>query len=185
MPEKNAGSIQLQSLKAAISGYKAIVSCGGRIPIGTDQAPRFGAGDGPVSAPPVVIRWSSGSVSSECHAIELPSTATAVESGDELQQSVDISKLLHDCAPATFGLDGKNILDKSYRKAAKMDNSLFCTNFHPHDYGIIDAIAQALVPSVKSSKSEQNTCSSHLGIVAELYKLNVGNLLSLSFCHAI
>ncbi|KAI9774057.1 MAG: hypothetical protein M1840_005150 [Geoglossum simile] len=100
----------------------------------------------------------------------LPPTAAT---GDEPHQPAYISKLLHDCAQATFGLDGKNVLDESYRKAAKMDNNLFCTNFHPHDYGIIDAIAQALVPSIESSALEENTSTHHLGVVAELYKLNI------------
>jgi hypothetical protein len=102
-----------------------------------------------------VIRWSSDSTSSSGgHAIKFP-LAT-----DEPHQ---LENLLRDCAPATFGVDGKDILDESYRKAAKMDNTQFCTSFHPHDYGIVDAIAQVLLPEVDAPESKENISTEHLG----------------------
>ena len=47
--------------------------------------------------------------------------------------------LLKACVPATFGLDGEDILDETYRKAGKLDRSQFSTDFRPHHYGIVDA----------------------------------------------
>ncbi len=85
-----------------------------------------------------------------------------------------IEELLKSCAPATFGRQGKDVLDESYRKAVKLDSDQFSTNFNPCEVGITDAIAQSLLPGVvkpfsdRKSKHEEN-----LGVIAELYKLNV------------
>ncbi|KAJ2980851.1 hypothetical protein NUW58_g6836 [Xylaria curta] len=56
--------------------------------------------------------------------------------------------------------------DESYRRALKMDPTAFCTTFDPYSVGIIDAVAQVLLPSVSGS-------TTHRGVRAELYKLNV------------
>ena len=61
------------------------------------------------------------------------------------------NELLHSCAPATFGRKDKDILDESYRKAGKLDRSQFSVDFHPHDYGIIDAISQILLPETSTA----------------------------------
>jgi hypothetical protein len=162
-PEANV--LSFLSLRDAISTYKATFTCGGVIPIDSRPDRGLGIGTQPVSSPPVVIRWSSNDASSsDRHTIEFPVAA------DEPQH---LEKLLRDCAPATFGVDGKNVLDDSYRKAAKMDNTQFCTNFVPHDCGIIDTIAQVLLPTVDVPASEKNISTEHLGVVAALYKLNV------------
>jgi len=71
--------------------------------------------------------------------------------------------LLTACAPATFGRNGKDVYDEDYRKAIKLDTTEFATDFSPYETGIIDIIAQLLLPSVNTDK---------FGIRAELYKLN-------------
>jgi len=71
--------------------------------------------------------------------------------------------LLSACAPATFGREGKDVYDEDYRKATKLDSTEFVTDFSPYEAGIIDIIAQLLLPSVSTDK---------FGIRAELYKLN-------------
>lgn len=76
------------------------------------------------------------------------------------------------CAPATFGLGGEDVLDETYRKAGKLDRSQFAIDFHPHDYGIVDAISQILLPDFRSPGMEGR--GEHRGVFAELYKLNVG-----------
>ncbi|KAK2594342.1 hypothetical protein QQS21_007943 [Conoideocrella luteorostrata] len=68
--------------------------------------------------------------------------------------------------PATFGRGGQDIYDESYRKALQMDPTAFCTTFDPYSVGIIDAVAQVLLPSAFNS-------STHRSVRAELYKLNV------------
>ena len=71
--------------------------------------------------------------------------------------------LLSACAPATFGREGKDVYDETYRKAIKLDTTEFVTDFSPYEAGIIDIIAQLLLPSISTDK---------FGIRAELYKLN-------------
>lgn len=82
-----------------------------------------------------------------------------------------LSDLLHYCQPATFGVDGRDVLDEKYRKAAKLDTSEFSTNFHPHDCGILDSIQQILLPS--TIRGAQGVGIGPQGVRAELYKLNV------------
>lgn len=53
--------------------------------------------------------------------------------------------------------------DETYRRATKLDTTEFCTDFNPYEHGIIDIIAQLLLPPVRTDFS---------GIRAELYKLN-------------
>ena len=68
-------------------------------------------------------------------------------SADGEKSPVALETLLSDSQPATFGFDGQDILNESYRKASKLDTSTFSTYFHPHDYGIVDAVPQVLSPS--------------------------------------
>lgn len=86
--------------------------------------------------------------------------------------------LLKACAPATFGKKGDEVLDESYRKAVKLDSNQFSTSFNPYEVGIIDAIAQSLLPGIVRPFSDGNSKhEEHLGVAAELYKLNVSQSL--------
>jgi hypothetical protein len=58
------------------------------------------------------------------------------------------------------------MFDEFYRKATKMDRSAFSVDFCPYEVGIIDTIAQILLPNSRD-------CVGTSGIRAELYKLNV------------
>lgn len=89
-----------------------------------------------------------------------------------------MQELLGACSPATFGSNGKDILDEEYRKAIKLDWSNFAVDFYPHDYGIVDAIAQTLLPRINPLRAgafgtNGNDNSEHWGVRCELYKLNV------------
>ena len=103
---------------------------------------------------------------------------------DSDEDHAAIQDLLDDSEPAFFGKDGKDVLDDSYRKAVKLDCDRFSTNFNPYDVGIIGAIAQTLLPGMATpitKKSKEPISAECLGVVAELYKLNVwnpGNLVS-------
>jgi hypothetical protein len=72
-----------------------------------------------------------------------------------------VEQLVQACQPATSGIQQKDVLDESYRKAWKMDAVKFATNFNPINTGIIQAIHDLLLKDSESS------------IRAELYKLNV------------
>lgn len=113
---------------------------------------------------PITIRWDSSVAPNVSHKVMFPC-------GDAERPSFE--QLLKDCQPATFGRGGEDVLDESYRKAGKLDESAFCTNFNPHSLGIINTFGQALAPD-----SWQQTNETH-GIRAEMYKLNVcASLLS-------
>jgi hypothetical protein len=151
----------LSQLESAISAQRAAFCCGGTIPIATDSEVvhnRIAVTEAPLTAPPIVIRW------------DLPS-GKAIHGAEDAPA---ITELLKDCEPATFGHKDREILDESYRKAAKLDCHQFCTNFSPYGFGIIDAIAQSLLPEIANpSEKERTAFKEHWGVTAELYKLNV------------
>ena len=85
-----------------------------------------------------------------------------------------IEGLLQACAPATFGNKGDEVLDETYRKAVKLDSNQFSTSFIPYEVGIIETIAQSLLPGIaKPFFDGKSKYEEHLGVIAELYKLNV------------
>jgi hypothetical protein len=82
-----------------------------------------------------------------------------------------LQQLVKDCKPATFGFEGKDVLDEEIRKAGKLETGELSTSFNPYDYGIVDAIAHALLPGIVKPDS-LGVNAEHWGVVAELYKLN-------------
>ncbi|KIY52541.1 hypothetical protein FISHEDRAFT_23449, partial [Fistulina hepatica ATCC 64428] len=69
------------------------------------------------------------------------------------------------CEPASFGLNGENVLDNSYRLARKMDTSQFATTIDIHRSGLLRIVETELVKNASVFSSSF--------IVPELYKLNV------------
>ncbi|KIM90260.1 hypothetical protein PILCRDRAFT_811978 [Piloderma croceum F 1598] len=67
------------------------------------------------------------------------------------------------CDPATFGVDTKDVLDESYRKAGKIDVANFATKFNIARTGLVELIRSELLEGEGARK----------GINVELYKLNV------------
>ena len=83
----------------------------------------------------------------------------------------DIQHLAESCEPATFGLDREDVLDETYRKAGKMDESDFAAKFDPERTGLLDAVRPFLLEGHRDTF-----------VRAELYKLNVyGKGLAWSF----
>jgi hypothetical protein len=82
-----------------------------------------------------------------------------------------LEDLVQDCEPATFGFNGKDVFDEAVRKAGKLEAYKFSTNFNPYDYGIVDMVAQELLPGIV--RAGRQPAVDHWGVVAELYKLNV------------
>jgi len=108
---------------------------------------------------PVILRWDSSNDSNLTSKLVFPL---------EPNTSGNLEQLVKDCQPATFGYKGKDIYDETYRKASKLDASAFSSTLNPYELGIIDAIAQVLLPSVKDANNMR-------GVRAELYKLNVSD----------
>jgi hypothetical protein len=73
-----------------------------------------------------------------------------------------LDSLAKACDPATFGVDQKDVLDVSYRKAGKMDANRFATHFSPTNLGVVEVISDRLLRG-RAEKS----------ISIELYKLNI------------
>lgn len=167
-PVLNAETADLLSNLKRLVGKQhdeALFACGGSIAIhhpGKTTAPvrsQDNTDDGLLTSAPVTVRWdpSSAKVLAKNTKLVFP-----LEPGHEQ----NLARLVNEADPATFGLRGKDILDESYRKASKLDPSQFTTSFNPYELGIIDTVAQALLPSTKAADS-------YRAVRAELYKLNV------------
>ncbi|MCJ1385112.1 hypothetical protein MMC17_008231 [Xylographa soralifera] len=159
---------------------KANFACGGSLKISTQETRNS---IDPASAtrapanPPVVLRWDS---EKGCCKTQFPPNDN---SSDPLYSG--LADLVRDSSPATFGHDGKDVLDEQYRKAAKLDNTQFSTNFNPYDSGIIAAISQVLLPSFTKPKPPSSSNSAppdqrqeyvstdRSSLSTELYKLNI------------
>lgn len=164
----------LGRLRTIVKSQSHFFACGGEIPISPElknnpslalqQSNSLPAASNGLK--PVDIRWDmvksrvekpSSMPSLSCAKLTLPLT----QEGD-----VRFAQLLKDCQPATFGRGGEDVYDESYRKALKMDPTSFCTTFDPYSLGIVDTIAQVLLPSALDSTTNR-------AVKAELYKLNV------------
>ncbi|KAI1491165.1 hypothetical protein F5X96DRAFT_490204 [Biscogniauxia mediterranea] len=158
-----------RELGAFVESRSSTFTCGGSVPIvpvsqslseaetSAEDVHQFGTDK--LSSPPITIRWDSQSTDTT-NKITLP----ILPSDDEGQGK--LTALVKDCQPASFGYQGKDVYDEKYRKATKLDCSDFSTSFCPYTLGIIDTIAQVLLPNAPGGNSRT-------GVRAELYKLNV------------
>ncbi|KAL8752952.1 MAG: hypothetical protein Q9199_005391 [Rusavskia elegans] len=152
---RNSNTELLRKLSAIVNGHgkTATFACGGSVdPTDTSKDGR---------TPGVTIRWDARD-DRDPHKTSFPCSQGTTQGFEALVQR---------CEPATFGLENRNVLDEGYRKAGKLDNTAFSTNFHPHDFGIVDAVQQILMPYTMGG-AQGNSNQPH-GVRAELYKLNV------------
>ena len=181
----------LGQIRVAASQSRAAFCCAGHVPI-TQESPfkkiEDDVTDHQLTSTPIVIRWDCKdgktlgkltlpTVQEKKHGVERPHkkqriASESIDTGDH----ATVQDLLNNCAPASFGKDGKDVLDESYRKAVKLDSDQFSTNFNPYELGIVGAIAQTLLPGIAkpiTDKAGKHTFVESLGVIAELYKLNV------------
>ncbi len=161
---ENLNTILLRKLCSAVNGHAAAATfaCGGSVPASNLPPGAIEPVEKTIFSP-VTLRWD-GSQNAEA-SITFPFPPHNASSDRRLED------LCHMCQPATFGLGGRDILDEDYRKASKLDPSMFSTYFHPHDCGIVDSIQQILLPS--TIEGGQGIGIGPHGVRAELYKLNV------------
>ena len=170
-----ADLLEVLSNSLAKEAASAAFTCGGSTAIGdikTPSSPQSGQKRKPnVEDPeaeynkpsnvgavgPVCIRWDSVGLNAGAK-ITFP-----LQTGSD---RTVLGQLVSDCQPATFGRGRNDVLDETYRKAGKLDEDAFCTNFCPSDAGILDVIAQVLLPTVAEDSQLRR-------VRAELYKLNV------------
>jgi hypothetical protein len=138
-------------------------ACGGNIPIVSSLPDAVEDADGEKlrarSCLPIDLRWDSSDETAL-------SSQTKVTFPLEPSTEKNLVQLIKDMAPATFGLGSEHVYDESYRKATKLDQTGFSSSFSPYELGIVDTIAQTLLPSLRHSKQTRS-------VKAELYKLNV------------
>jgi hypothetical protein len=74
-----------------------------------------------------------------------------------------LEQLVKACEPAPFGLNDKDVLDETYRKAGKMDSELFSTPLVPEHTDLIKVLRGHLLEGPDSIRK----------LKIEPYKLNV------------
>ncbi len=153
----------LEDLKHTVVGAKASASfsCGGFVTISNDIAVNSAATRKAV-APPVVLHWDTSDDQSR-------KIIFGSESSETAETQTTIQEMCNSCQLASFGRQGQDVYDPAYRQALKLEPSQFTTNFHPHDYGILDELAQILLPAYLGDREDEDL----IGVHAELYKLNV------------
>ena len=173
-PFGSSDMIIVQELGDFIKSKSSTFACGGSIPIVgiciplefpvlTFQdvvKPEDTKDSQAFTSSPIDLRWDTASSNSGVAKLTFPVKAD----GDNGQAALE--KLIRDCQPASFGYKGEDVLDESYRKAIKMDTTAFSVAFCPYEAGIIDVIAQVLLPNASNVLGTK-------GVRAELYKLNV------------
>lgn len=156
-----------EQLESKITGRQASASfvCGGAIVVQNGHSPTN------VSvSPPVTLFWRLEQDNTALHlALPLRHNTNSESAFEALQH------LVQDCAPASFGMGEKEVLDPQYRQAGKLEPQQFKCSFHPSDFGIIENVEQILLPSLYGEGESRR-------LKAELYKLNVCGPLPLSPC---
>lgn len=161
-------------IAALLTANKGTFSVGGSIPIAVSAGAAVAAGDAGDTAgdagdatdehttsAPIVLRWDPATApAGESRNMVFPPAAAAGLG------SAQLAALLGDCQPATFGRDGEDVFDEEYRKASKLDASAFSSDLCPYELGIVDTVAELLMPSEYMAGGSR-------GVKAELYKLNV------------
>jgi len=75
----------------------------------------------------------------------------------------ELEQLAQVCEPASFGINDKDVLDETYRKARKMDSELFSTPLVPEQTDLVKVLRGHLLEGTDSTRK----------LKVELYKLNV------------
>lgn len=167
-PQQTSGERLLAQLDGAMTHYESTssFSCGGSLEVHpTTHYGDFTSTKKLVTCPRPVVFWSKGGVSKHT-TIDCLWTYTR-----NWENSLD--ELVQDCSPATFGRDGENVFDENIRKAGVLGAASFSTNFNPYDFGIVDAVAQELLPGLV--RAGKQSVVERWGVIAELYKLNVNS----------
>jgi hypothetical protein len=145
---QDATQRMLDDLRSVVQG--ANYCCGGTIPTENFTTSTSSAETERNTASSITLRFDTpdGLVAR----IKFPNTA-------------EIKPLSRVCSHPTFSSEGRGGLDASH----------FSTDFHPHDFGISDTIAQTLLPGVERLTKDEGTKKGEelWGVKTELRALNV------------
>jgi hypothetical protein len=119
----------LKDLTSSLTRHarSATFACGGSVPVGDSSAGSAldeAAGDAVVSATTNEVQIRFGEYG-KGFSVVLPGSDSTSEG---------VKELLSACLPASSGRSGEAVLDEEYRKAGKLDEKDFATNFcvRPH-----------------------------------------------------
>ena len=148
---------------------KATYTCGGKIPILVHPNRLEGGAltptteervqDQRVCTKGVMVRWGADG---HGRVITLPIA--------DSEGQAALEQLIQDCQPATFGRGGEDVYDETYRRAGAMGVDQFTTDFCPYEAGIIDIVAQLLLPSI-TGDLEAPPARPRVSPLAEKYNL--------------
>lgn len=161
MPAPSLAQLALKgtifSFKDLIDSKSATFVCGGSIPIVPYGTPTLISHEKTHrTSPPVRIYWHN----------EENATSGAV-SFPVRQDAIGFSQFLNTCSATLSAPD-----DNGPFLAGTLNAKYFASTFHPADYGILDAVEQALLPSI--STHYQNLLGFQR-VAADLTRLNVIN----------
>ncbi len=77
-------------------------------------------------------------------------------------KDAQLENLFKACEAATFGLEHKDVLDESYRKAGKMDVDRFAMHFSPDNLGIVSVVSDFLLRGRTGQKTINTPRSSSM-----------------------
>ncbi|TVY89978.1 hypothetical protein LAWI1_G004992, partial [Lachnellula willkommii] len=107
----------------------------------------------PLVSPPIILRFDTTSGSS--YKLRFPPDADDERSEGGLD--VGIEELQKFCTTEIAAEDdggAKDTRGESRGRSAKLDRDKFAVDFHPSDFGILDAIKQVLLPGAVESRNE-------------------------------
>jgi len=165
---KLAEAALLEQLRSAVSMESPTASycCGGTIQISTsDKAFRSSTSIAkPAEAPQLVLRWDPPG--EDCsRKIKLPPSIETDE--NDFPQGAtcrSLDELIRAFSPSSLKRNHEGT-PRYHQGSVKLNTGQFCINFHPHDYGILDAIAQVLLPRYIIDELEDR--QNHQGTVCE------------------
>ncbi|KAK7755004.1 hypothetical protein SLS62_003088 [Diatrype stigma] len=169
-PPPSETDAAIAALRSSVEDQRSrsVYACGGKVPVvlPSSQAAQEGKNRSrdAVTSQPIDLRWDAVEGGGEVKDVSSKRTKLVLPLEPRTRDNLD--QLLADTQPATFGRGGEDVYDEKYRKAAKMDPSQFSTSFNPYTLGIVDEIAQSLLPSAAGSEPAR-------AVRAELYKLNI------------
>jgi hypothetical protein len=151
----------LDDLRSALQGTRGSYCFGGSVRMIPSEGGRER-----IAGTPVSLRFDTSQSSASKIQFPLSSDGSSLEI------------LLRACSPPSSGSSGRD------ETVGVLDASHFSTDFHPYDHGIIDTIAQILLPGVKDPIQDESFKGreEHWGLRAELKALTVSE--SSSFAKA-
>lgn len=199
-PQEVASQRLLDQLKSAVAeGYPSAGNycCGGTIVVSGNPTLFQDYSKAPGLCPPVVLRFDTSTVGSS--RLKFPPDPEDEEGKGKPRAGIE--DLLDFCTTDVAAEDdggGKETRDESRGRFARMERDKFSVDFHPSDFGILDAIKQVLMPgavesgieAVNSKEKGKGTGTGnenwserkeHHGVRAELCQLNVSYITITSY----